>query len=60
MALKNALAGADTKLSLVENLEADAMVRGKELKECRKEMLLREEEIKKERSHTQHLVRGQI
>lgn len=60
LAMKNALAGTDARLSLVETLEADVLARGEELKTCHEEMLLREEEIKKERSRAQHLVRGHI
>lgn len=56
-ALNDALAGAESRLSQVETLEGDVVARGEELERCRVEMDLQEQEIRKERDRTQHLVR---
>ncbi|CAM9699485.1 unnamed protein product, partial [Sphacelaria rigidula] len=55
-ALNDALAGAESRLSQVETLEGDVVARGEELERCRVEMDLQEQEIRKERDRTQHLV----
>lgn len=57
LAVKNALIGADARLSLVETLEATVMKKTAEVKACQAEKRSREEELATERSRTQHLVR---
>lgn len=57
LALKNSLVGADERLATMENLQADAVDRGKELKTCQEQKSAREEALRTERGRTHHLVR---